>query len=716
MSIIQDIREKYAKVTVAVIALALLGFVLTDYFSGKARSGAGMGPSTIGRVNGQKISTEDFAKRFQMVQSNLGGANTPPEQVFGQALQQTWDFEVERILLDEQFGKLGIEVGKKELNDLLFGANPSAAVKQMLGGPNGQYDPNQALQTITSIRKGKDQALKNQLNEALNYLVQERQKEKFIALVSNSVNTPRWQVEKENADNSLLANAAFVAEYYTTVADSLAKVSDKEIADYISNHKKMFKQQESRTISYVTFSASPSAADSLAVRNNLLQLKPEFDTTANLEQFLAGQGISYDNRFQPADAFSLGAKDSVFRIPVGDVYGPFLDGSNYVLARLEGVKQVPDSVKVRHILVATTERDPQTGQSRAIRDTTTAYNLADSIRKEIAKGVPFDSLVVKFSEDPGSKNNGGVYDNVPYGQMVPTFNDFIFLNPPGSKDIVKTDYGYHYIEVLSHEGAQPVYKVAVLPMEILPSEETDKGAHNDAIQFAADSPDQKAFDENYEKTLKAKGVQKQVVDNILPTGSDIRGLGSSRQFVRNIYDAERGEVLKPEKIGNNYVVAAVTEVKEEGTMDVAAGRPLAEPILRNRKKAEILKKKLGSISTLEAAATAWGGKQIETADSLRISPYQNQKLAGENRVIGAIFNPANKGKVIPEALEGLNGVYVVRVDYVGSTPFTGGTVAEQRQSRYTQKKSSVTMQYSPGHPMNILRQAATIKDNRAKIY
>ena len=37
MSIIQDIREKYAKLTVVLIALALLGFILTDYFSGKSR-------------------------------------------------------------------------------------------------------------------------------------------------------------------------------------------------------------------------------------------------------------------------------------------------------------------------------------------------------------------------------------------------------------------------------------------------------------------------------------------------------------------------------------------------------------------------------------------------------------------------------------------------------------------------------------------------------
>ena len=56
MSIIQDIRDKYAKLTVVLIALALVGFILTDYFSGQARAGGGGASSTIGMVNGQKIN------------------------------------------------------------------------------------------------------------------------------------------------------------------------------------------------------------------------------------------------------------------------------------------------------------------------------------------------------------------------------------------------------------------------------------------------------------------------------------------------------------------------------------------------------------------------------------------------------------------------------------------------------------------------------------
>ena len=47
--------------------------------------------------------------------------------------------------------------------------------------------------------------------------------------------------------------------------------------------------------------------------------------------------------------------------------------------------------------------------------------------------------------------------------------------------------------------------------------------------------------------------------NIKPNDAQVQGL-VSRTFVKNIYAAKRGEVLKPERIGNDYVVAVVTEV------------------------------------------------------------------------------------------------------------------------------------------------------------
>ena len=64
MSVIQSIREKYAKWAVIAIALALLGFILTDYFQAKNRMGPG-NSTTLGTVNGKKIDWASFETKLK---------------------------------------------------------------------------------------------------------------------------------------------------------------------------------------------------------------------------------------------------------------------------------------------------------------------------------------------------------------------------------------------------------------------------------------------------------------------------------------------------------------------------------------------------------------------------------------------------------------------------------------------------------------------------
>src|SRR5690606_33769058 len=128
-------------------------------------------------------------------------------------------------------------------------------------------------------------------------------------------------------------------------------------------------------------------------------------------------------------------------------------------------------------------------------------------------GTPFDSLVSKFSDD-GNKDKGGIYENIYTSQMVAPFNDFIFTNPVGSKGIVKTDFGYHYIEIMKQKGNEPAYKVAYLSKEITASQQTDADAARRAYEFVGDSPDANLFNENYEKTHKPQGMLKGIATDI----------------------------------------------------------------------------------------------------------------------------------------------------------------------------------------------------------
>lgn len=714
MSVIQQIQEKYAKLMAVIIAIALLTFVVMLAFENGGSLFQGGPSTTVGTINGKKIDAIAFSKKIDQQEAMMQQQGYPSGAATRQqAIEGAWSQELGRIVMTSELGKLGIQIGKKEMGDILYGENAPQDLKQQFTDPQtGVYNAQLAKQQIDQMLKSKQTPpeQKEQFNNYVNQLEFMRMNEKYNSLLSNSSNFPKWLIEKQNADNSQLANISLVREFYTSIPDSAVTISDKEIGDYISKHKKEFKQEETRSISYVAFSALPTAADTAATRERILGLKPGLDSTKDIQQFLEAQGVrTYYNGYISGKNIQIEAKDSIFKIPVGSVYGPYIDGGSFSLAKLVGVRTQPDTVKIRHILVATTQRDPQSGQTTQVRDSATARKLIDSIQTVIRNGSNFDSVVAKVSDDPGSKEKGGVYENVTSGGMVPEFNDYIFGNPVGSKGVVKTEFGYHYIEILSQKGSSPAYKIAYLAQPIEASQETDANANNEATLFAGNSSDQKSFDANAEK-LKVKGVNKAFAQDIKPNDFQVMGLGVSRAFVKSIYDADRGEVLQPERVGENYVVALVTEVNEEGTQSVAKARPLVEPLLRNHKKAEQIQKKIGSVTTLEAVATALGGKQIESVDSLRMSGAQSTIVSSEPKVIGAAFNPANKGKVVSQAIEGTSGVYIIRVNNVTATAVADANVGEQRKSQYQQAKMR------GGYPQQVLMEAADIKDNRSEIY
>ena len=721
MSIIQTIRDKYARLAVIAVAVALVGFILIDYISGRGRSLFNGGSTTLGSVNGQKIDELEFEKKVQIQEQSQQQQGSLGEEGRQQIIAGLWKQQVDQILLNDEFSRLGLSVGKKEFADMLY-TEPHQLARQYLGNPQtGEYDPNSVRQLINSIRRGKNKDQKDQLNLLLDAIEKARLTEKYEGLVAGTIHYPKWLFEKQNTDNSLLGKISYVSVPMSTISDSAKEVavSDKEIEDYISKHKDLYKaEDETRSIQYVLFSAAPSSADSAVTKKNLLSLRTAFDTTKNVADFIkANSELNYYDSYVSKNKIQVPDKDSIFKTPIGGIYGPYVDKDNFVLAKVIDVKQWPDTVKVRHILIATQQ------QGQFVREDSTAKKLVDSVQLAIKNGTPFDTMVVKYSDDQGSKTNGGVYDNEYSGQMVPTFNDFIFNHKVGESGIVKTDFGYHYIEILAQRGSTPAYKVAYLSKKIETSDETEKSAETAALQFAGDNRDLKSFDASAEKNLKPKGIQKLIAPNINSHAYDIQGIGVSRKFIKDIFDADRGDVLQPERVGDNYVVAAVTEIHGAGTFSAATGRQYIEPILKNKKKAEEIRKRIGKINTLDAVAASMK-QTVQIADSLRFSGSGRSPVSFEHKVLGATFNPANKGKVVPEALDGNSAVYVVRVDDVAATIVENADVAAQQKNLESQGRMKILMgnQYSQfGYgqqydPAAVLRKAATIKDNRNRFY
>jgi peptidyl-prolyl cis-trans isomerase D len=532
-----------------------------------------------------------------------------------------------------------------------------------------------------------------------------RLREKYTAILANSAYVPKWMIEKMNADNSLLASVSYVAAPYFSIPDSSVKISDAEIQEYIDAHKDRFKQEESRSIAYVTFDASANSADSARVRKELIDFKKEFAQTGDIEGYLGRVGTEspYFDGYIGKDRIQVPFKDSILAEPKGGVYGPYIDGGNFVIAKLIDVKTLPDSVRARHILVATV--NPQTQQP--IMEDSVAKKKIDSIANVMEHGGNWDSVAARVSDDPGSKEKGGDLGYFTADRMVKEFADFCFNGKKGEKKIVKSQFGYHYIEILDQKNFEPAYKIAYISKKIDVSQETDQAASGLASQFAGESRDAKAFDDNVQKYH----LQKLLGPDIPPAETNIPGLGANRQLVRWAYDATLGNVSEPFPVGDKYVVALLTEINAAGTMTPAKARNQVEPILRNKKKAEEIIKKEGSPASLDAAATA-AGQPIQHADSVLFARSTLSATSGqEGKVVGAAFDKEFTGKPISPAISGNTGVYFIKIENVSAMSNPNADVQQQRFMIEQQMRSMVNYGFS-----QTLQKLATVKDYRAKFY
>lgn len=702
MSIIQRIREKAAWFVFGIIALALLAFILQDSLMQSNRGGSGPG-SVIGEVNGQEIDQRDFENKLDYYQQ-MNNANR--DELVG----SLWDFMVEQTVLDQQYKKLGLTYTSKELSDALFGQNPPQWMQQAFTNPEtGVYDVNAARQQFDAMKKTPNDPRVQQVFEGyIDPTIQQGLRQKYTILLSEAVYVPKWLSEKANADNNSFAKISFVDVPYNTINDTNLKVSDAEISAYMKKYPKLFEQkQETRQISYVVFNASATQEDSAALKNQLEQLKPEFAETNDVKSFLNRNGSEmpfYDSYVSQA-AMRHQANDSLFSLPVNGVYGPYIDGSNYVLAKLIDKRILPDSVKVRHILVAT-HQPQQNGELIRVRDDESAKARLDSAVSLLNSGVSWDSVAMVYSDDPGSRNEGGVYDYFPTGQMVGEFNDFAFTGKVGDKKEVQTSYGYHYIEILGQKGSDPAYKIAYLAKPITASEETVNAANDAAVSFAATYRDPKKFQE---EAAKVQGGNPHAAVGIHENDFTVEGLGDSRQLVKWAFEHKVGDVSEAFDINDNFVVALVTGINKPGLISVEDARMLVTPKVLNEKKAQLIINTKLKGNTLEEIAKS-AGTNVQSLDSVSFQGFVLPNVGNEVKIIGASFNKNIQNKV-SSPIAGNTGVFVLSGRGIFAAPSLSSNPETLRQNMVNQMRSQISFR-----SLAALSESADIKDYRSKFY
>jgi parvulin-like peptidyl-prolyl isomerase len=102
------------------------------------------------------------------------------------------------------------------------------------------------------------------------------------------------------------------------------------------------------------------------------------------------------------------------------------------------------TASVRHILIMT--------QGKTDAEKAAARKKIEDILARVKAGEDFAALAKEYSEDPGSKDNGGLYENFGRGQMVKPFEDAAFSVPVGEvSGVVETSFGFHIIKVVERK-------------------------------------------------------------------------------------------------------------------------------------------------------------------------------------------------------------------------------------------------------------------------
>jgi parvulin-like peptidyl-prolyl isomerase len=130
---------------------------------------------------------------------------------------------------------------------------------------------------------------------------------------------------------------------------------------------------------------------------------------------------------------------------------------------------------VRHILLTTEKMDDS--QKKKVRKT------MEGILQRAKAGEDFAELAKQYSDDPGSKENGGLYENFKKGTMVKPFEDAAFSIPAGEiSDVVETRFGYHIIKVIERNTEiRPLEEVRPEIVKKI-EEEKKRSAYTDHIE------------------------------------------------------------------------------------------------------------------------------------------------------------------------------------------------------------------------------------------
>jgi len=493
---------------------------------------------------------------------------------------------------------------------------------------------------------------------------------------------------------------------YTSVPDSAFKRTDAQLQDYLDRHKGRYKVEDGRSIEYIVVPETATKEDSAALRTSVAGLATQFATAPADSLFVrANSDQPYNRAFlSPADLPEKLRQQ--LPLTVGKVYGPFVENNTLALYKVTAAKAgTKPAARASHILI---KPEGTTPEAKAA-----AKAKAQDILNKIKAGADFAAMARQFGSD-GTKATGGDLGWFDEGRMVPAFSKAVFAaSGPGLlPTLVETNFGYHIVKVTAPKTTQ-TYQVAAVVKNVQPSDATREAAFQKAEQLQAGATTLDAF---RALPTKDKTLQKQEAKFVARDAQTVANLPGSREIVRWAFgfnpdggsETKVGDVRKFD-IGDQHVIAAVTEARSKGTATIESIRPELTAAVRNELKAkEIMGKLAGKTGSLEDLAKAAGtGAVVQTAEGVGQGQGTIPNVGFEPDAVGRAFSLKPGQKSAP--IQGEQGVLVVEATNV--FPATPSDLKVVRQQLTQQRQ-----QRQDGLIYEAIKGKAKVQDHRSRFF
>ncbi|MFK7846901.1 MAG: peptidylprolyl isomerase [Rhodothermales bacterium] len=645
-------------------------------------------------VNGEPISYEQYRNvldnQTRIYQNRTGESMT--QQALDNARDQVYNQLVDGILIEQEMDRLGIKVTDGELVDLVLGDDPHPMVVSTFSDATGNLDRT-LLQSFIDDPTASQQwsMLESQLRDT-------RRREKLQKLVEATVRVSDEDVLEEHRKTNLKIDTRFVALRYATVPDDSITFGDSDLRQYYNANKEDFKRKKSYTLNYVSIPKLPTATDTLAILDEMNQLKTRFAEAEDDSLFLARYASArpYASAFFVADDLDYDLSVSVYDdLTPERIIGPMVVGNEIRLIKIQESKTGEDELlRGRHILFRITDRTDE-GKRKTEQE-------ARDVKRRIEAGEDFATLAKLFSTDNSNASRGGDLGWFGRGKMVEAFENAAFAARTGRiVGPVETQFGFHLIEVTDRTREQ--VRLADYAQLIEPSVGTINAIAerlSDLEYYASESDD---FTGEAEKlNLEIKEVQVQSEQTY------ISGIGNSR-LLRNFMESSgEGAISESIELDDAFVVAQLAEITPEGYRSFEEVKAEIEP------RAKIEKKKAYQAAKMQKAFDTNGFDGLATAlgttERVVTAVTYNTRSVAE---LGS--DPVFKGTVLSmgndqtsTVVEGQNGVFVVRTTKVDAPAEITDVERTQLQTQLsTQLKQQATREW-----LASLRDRADIDDNR----